>query len=257
MLIYQAQNSVGAEQFEAIFYENFSFVPHLHRHYELTFVLEGTLKTTVEGREETLDAGTAALILPDQIHAYRSLNHTRVWVSVFSGDRVGDVSRYLSGQTGARSAFTPDAATRAYALLPLMNDSLSEAGINARLDALCAAYVDEVPLIPQREGVSTSPGRKLLAYIALNYQEPITLETAAQALGYDRSYLSRSLHRLTGTGFRHLLNAARAEHAQRLIRAGEMTMTAIAMESGFQSLRTFNRALKAQRSRESADLEDN
>lgn len=249
MILYQHQNSVGVDFFESILYEDYCFVPHLHRRFELAWLMEGELTLTIDGRVYPMHAGDAALILPDQIHAYRSGGHSLVWVFVFSADLIPDAQALLSGHMPASCVFRPDDALRAYALPRLAGEQRSTPGVRARMAALCAECIEKGGLQPRPEQEAASPAYRLLQYTSLHFRENVTLQSAAAALGYDAAYLSRSFHRLTGMNFRRFLNACRVDYALRLIRTGGVSMTDAALESGFQSVRTFNRAFIEQTGR--------
>lgn len=242
MLIYQHMNSIGTNYFESILYENYCFVAHLHRRYEAAWLLEGELMLTVDGREHLLHAGDAALILPDQIHAYHSADHSLVWVFVFSSDLIPDANALLTGHTLSSCVFHPDRALTDYALPRLAGVQAASLGIRACLTALCADCIEGSSLLPRPEQETSSPAHRLLQYTSLHFRENVTLRSAAELLGYDASYLSRCFHRMTGMNFRQFLNACRIDYALSLIRSGSVSMTDAALESGFQSVRTFNRA---------------
>ena len=74
MFIHQASNSIGDEIYNAYLYRNAKWLPHLHKAYELTYVVSGTIKATVAGKEYFLQAGEYILISPYQIHAYDESN---------------------------------------------------------------------------------------------------------------------------------------------------------------------------------------
>lgn len=249
MIVYQNFNSVGADAFDSNLYTDFFFVPHLHRHFEIAFVAEGETVLTLDATPLTLQEGDAALILPDRIHGYHTPAHSRVWVSVFSSDLIPDAASLTAGRTLERCVFHPSDALRAYALPYLTDASASSPGVRARLAALCADCLENTFLLPAARQEELPPARRLLEYTSLHFREDITLRTAADALGYDAGYLSRCFHRMTGLNFRRFLNACRVEHARRLIRSGALSMTEAAMESGFQSVRTFNRAFLEQTGR--------
>ena len=248
-MLYQLQNSVGADRYEGILYDNFSFIPHLHRHYELAVPMEGEILLTAEGREELLSPGRAALILPNQIHAYRSASRSRVWISVFSGDLIPDADAQLTGRAGVSSAFDPEQTVLAYAFPRLLDGDLNRHALRARLAALCACYLETVPLTDRPADASESPAHRMLEYVHLHFREDVTLRGVAALLGYDPAYLSRCFHHLTRMNFRSLLNACRVDYARGLMRTGGLTLTQIALESGFQSVRTFNRAFREQTGR--------
>ena len=246
MITYQLQNSIGTGFYESIVYENFCFYPHLHRHYELVCLMEGEMNLLVEGQTCSLVPGDAALILPDQIHSYETPDISRAWVSVFSGDLIHDADALLTGHTLSGSLFHPDTETASYALPRLMSANSDSPGVRARLQALCAACLEQNALLPRLERETASLAHRLLEYTSLHFREEITLRSVAALLGYDPGYLSRCFHRLTRMNYRAFLNAYRVDHARRLIATGSYSMTEAALESGFQSVRTFNRAYREQ-----------
>lgn len=55
---------------------------HSHRHEQVTNIIEGKLKLTINGETEILGPGSVALIPPDAIHSGRAITHCRV-IDVF------------------------------------------------------------------------------------------------------------------------------------------------------------------------------
>jgi AraC-like DNA-binding protein len=84
-----------------------------------------------------------------------------------------------------------------------------------------------------------------LHYIETNYTKNISLNGVASYLGISENYLSRLFNQLTGQTFRTYLNNIRLGHAQKLLSSTEKSIIDIAFESGFNSLRTFNRVYKS------------
>jgi len=79
------------------------------------------------------------------------------------------------------------------------------------------------------------------------WREPeLTLAALARRLGTNESYLSRALNRDGGGGFPALLGRLRAEEVARRLAAGDPAdLLSIALESGFGSKASFNRAFRA------------
>ena len=74
----------------------------------------------------------------------------------------------------------------------------------------------------------------------------LNLSGLARRLGTNASYLSRALNQDGGPGFSELVNRLRAEEVARRIDAGEPgDLLTIALESGFGSKASFNRAFRA------------
>ena len=81
----------------------------------------------------------------------------------------------------------------------------------------------------------------MLSYIEAHYLEDITLRDMARTLGYSHEYVSRVFNRTLGISFKTLVNQYRTECAISLMRTSGDSLVSIAMASGFQSLRSFNR----------------
>lgn len=103
------------------------------------------------------------------------------------------------------------------------------------------------------------PGESALAWAALGqdwrarthaegwWREPdLTLADLARRLGTNTGYLSRAINDGLGVNFNEMINRMRAEDVADRIGAGDARpLTHIALESGFSSKATFNRAYRA------------
>lgn len=79
------------------------------------------------------------------------------------------------------------------------------------------------------------------------WREPeLTLADLARRLGTNTGYLSRAVNDGLGVNFNEMINRMRAEEVARRIDAGDVgPLTHIALEAGFSSKATFNRAFRA------------
>lgn len=80
-------------------------------------------------------------------------------------------------------------------------------------------------------------------YIDSFYMNQITLDTLSEAIGYSKYHISRLL---TGSGvsFSDLVNARRIKAAEIMLHDDSFSVTQAALNSGFTSITTFNRAFK-------------
>lgn len=244
MILYQQENSSRPEHIQIDLYTDFYYVPHLHRDLEFSLVLEGEMEVTVQGRTETARAGDLVLVLSNEVHAYHTRRHSRVLVCPFSGGFVHDFMREIEGKTGAQSVFSCDETLREYIkscyLKPDWPDKMT---LKATLYGICARYLQCVPLRPIR-GNHDELLHQLLSYVMENYRENITLKTAARAIGYDENYLSRYFHQAVGMNFRRFLNQYRIEYACHLLQNRAANIADVALQAGFQNIRSFNRAFQ-------------
>ena len=113
-MLYQSHNSVGSNYFNPIVYDDFCFLPHMHRHCEAVLVLDGEITVTVGTRTETARRGDGAIILGNQLHSFSTDTSSKVWVCVFSEDHAGSFFKAMSGKEGERSVFACPTEVMAY-----------------------------------------------------------------------------------------------------------------------------------------------
>ena len=85
---------------------------------------------------------------------------------------------------------------------------------------------------------------KVCAFIRENFREEINRDVITGIIGLNSSTLSRAFNRYTGKTLPDYTNEFRVEEAKRLLGETDMTVTRISINSGFDNLRTFNRAFK-------------
>ena len=87
---------------------------------------------------------------------------------------------------------------------------------------------------------------RIIKYLSEHYSEPLGLSGLSRALGVSQSHISHTLARRLHTDFRSCLNLMRLDRACDLLRTREDSVTEIAYECGFESVRTFNRVFQKQ-----------
>lgn len=244
-MLYQHQNSIGKNFFEYIQYENFYYVPHMHRHPELIHVKAGEVCVEAGEKAECVREGEYALILPNCIHSYSTPMHSVVDVCIFSQDYAASFFHELRGKKADRTRFRcRDSISR---LLEQELFITGEAPEYYLMKSLVYAVLNEY----YKEVVFTSLETKnelllqqIIRYVDDNYTENITLKGMAEALGYEPHYISRYFHSRIHMNFAKYVNWYRVNMATELLRNTELTVTEIAMKSGFQSIRNFNRVYR-------------
>ena len=82
-------------------------------------------------------------------------------------------------------------------------------------------------------------------YINQHYQENITLEETANISGFSKFHFTRVFKQYMNMTFYEYLNSKRMKRAQELLYSTDMSITEVAMNSGFSSLSAFNRTFKS------------
>ncbi len=66
----------------------------------------------------------------------------------------------------------------------------------------------------------------------------------ARLSGVSKDYFSRIFHSITGMNYTKWLNTVRLEKATELLTDPDLSLTEVAMHSGFQSISSFNRVFR-------------
>lgn len=243
MAFHQPHNSHS--NYNAAIYGDTVWEPHFHRNFELIHVLRGSVRCSVNGAETVLSAGESGLCLSYEIHSYRPLPDSRYWVGVFSADYAPAFAQQVQNRRGSGFRFQCRTETlsflQAYLLCAEMPPLLL---LKACLYAFCEEYLRAVTLTPQ-DPKQQAFLQAVHVFLLENHRRPVTLKDLADRLGYDYHYISRRFHKVFGMSFPAILNTYRLEHALELLARTDKSVTEIAFESGFQSVRAFNSSFRA------------
>lgn len=240
-VFYQFAHPAGPDYWRVETGENFSFPPHLHACFELLTVQAGEMTVTVDGREYPLSAGESLLLFPHQIHALDSEN-SRHTLCIFSPQLVHAFTKHTAGllPRNNRCDLPPDTATALQAA-----DSGSLIVKKGVLYTLCGRFDDTAEYTPRSQAGDTLL-HKIFAFVETAFAEDCSLGALAAATGYDYAYLSRTFRRLVGISFNTYVNHYRLSHACYLLKNTDKSVLQCALDSGFTTLRSFNRNFKEQ-----------
>lgn len=238
---YQQQNSMLSKHNEVIYYRNCLFDAHMHRDYELILLLKGSLEITAGGKSRVMEAPLCALMLKDQVHAIRSLHNTSAIIHVFSGDIVPAFNQAVSRKMSSTCIFTLPADTlRFYVNTMVQTRDYSDFSLKGLLYIVLSHYLAQTEFTSDQNRQETIIST-VFSYISRHYTEKITLEDVAAVCGYNAHYVSRVFASSIGINFKKVVNGYRLAHAMELIQETDLSMTEIALASGFGSVRSFNR----------------
>ena len=229
--------------------------PHIHQFSEIVFVKEGTLKATVDGREEVAQSGDMVFINAFRTHMLSASPDAEIWICIFSNDFINDFkSEGDVYYTGEHSVFTPSDIVRDFFVSRFVDSAESFLEYDVSLFRSCraaiyAVYEEYTRLVPNAASLQHTEKRSvitsMLKYIHRNFRNKISLVAMARDLGYNPEYLSHALSAVDGVNFRTLVNSFRVDYAKNLLVSTKRTIPDVAIESGFSSERSFHRAFKA------------
>ena len=223
---------------------------HFHGELEVLYVEDGEISATVETENRLLKKGDICIILPGRIHTLLQIG--RIKLSVIK--LYPSVSLY--GARMENCIFSEDSIH--YAPLKravdqiLCEDAERQIGYQLAVRTACdtlSLYVLRTLFRPLDASASQEKqafGIRFLEgandYLESNYKKDITLDTAAAAFGYSRSYFSRLFKAVCGMNFFDYLSIFRLKKSTALLQSSDLTIESVAISCGYSCLRSYNRA---------------
>lgn len=245
MIVHQQHNSLGNHNYNAFFYTDCEWFYHFHKNYELTYVLEGEVEMTLNGTQTLLKPGDFALVLPNEFHAYHTPDTSLVWIGVFSSDFVWEFAKITENKRAGHPVFSCEPEVKMFLEKYLIVANTPDTFIlKSALYAVCREFLKNAALYDVTNEKNFI--YDIISYVSNHFQSQITLSTIAEEFGYEYHYLSRQFHNHFHMNFKQFLNIYRADYARDQLLHTTDSITEVALSSGFQTIRTFNRVFMEQ-----------
>ena len=225
---------------------------HLHYRMEIVCVTAGELIMEVAGRTRIIQAGQGTLVLPFEPHSFCTEEHSSCFVIQFSPEFVDDFYTCIRNKLLVRAVcdLSPWTLAMCDRNLPEGNISAEEADkirYKAVLYPLCQEFWSKCGFEIAQEPVEKEIFTRALLHIGWNFRtEDVSLLAVAKILGVHPGYLSRVFHQCCGVHFTKYVNILRCYFAIRLLHEKpELSVSEVALEAGFGSVRSFNREFHA------------
>ena len=225
-------------------YQNDKAILGFHSHIELYFVDEGEMEMTVNGHHKTLKQDEMCVVLSFDAHSYQTPVHSRSRVLIIPTYLCTEFMEMIKDKR-AVSPFlcTADVVRQIRTLVGELNQcGDNEIKRQGYIYVILGLVLENIGLETVEEQLDTKLATRFLIYVNNHFREPINLKTAAASLGYNQSYLSRYFKTQFHIGFNQYLTTIRLKNALMLMHEKKHKLTYCALESGFNSLRTFYRA---------------
>lgn len=229
------------------------FPPHLHLDVELLYVKRGRFAVQAGDEEYRMEEGELLLLIPNTIHAYRTLTapeQTRYVLVIAQPACAGDYqNRLLTAHPVCPlvkgASLHPDVP---YALDALVNGGEKQESqdvLRLFFQLILARIFPVMDWENQEHVLPHSLASQVICYISQHYRENVSLETLAVRFGVSRYHLSRLFSRTIRSGFYAYLHSLRVNYAKGQLQNTSQDILTIAMDSGFENQQTFNRVFKA------------
>ena len=134
--------------------------------------------------------------------------------------------------------------SRLRTLLELMRTAMEEPDYPGALYLLLVLHYIEQECIAESSAVARPHNKtveRICAYLAANYRQKFSLSEVAARFYLSPYYLSRLFKRVTGQSIVDYINNRRIEAAQKLLETTELSISAVAEQTGFASAAHFRR----------------
>lgn len=249
------------ENYSFICYEvsvpSFKFLWHYHPEYELTYIIKGSGKRLVGDTYEEFTEGDFILIPPMMPHTWISENKSnencRALVIQFTQSFLEDLFQF-SELKSLNNLF--NYANRGLQFIDSANfllllQSMIEANEIERF-SLClqlfyklsiqkAKSIVSLQFNPMKGNENQKRINTVFKYVQTNFKEKISLKKAASLVHLSETAFCKFFKRTSGKTFSEYTNEIRIAYACQLLIETDETISAIAFQSGFDSLTYFNR----------------
>ena len=222
---------------------NVECVSHIHVTMEIVLVTEGTLHMTIRDKDYEIPAGFGTFIAPLEPHKFHSSQPNRCHVIMFSNALVNYFCEFMKTKSPTSHRFPISDASLALVdkILPHETNVVDCIGAEAVLAPICYDIFMGCEFETRKRLVDRTSYR-ILEYVNEHFRDELTLETVADALHLHPVTVSKIFTKQLGIGFCCYLHYLRCTHAAMLIKMQNLSLSEIAYESGFGSIRSFNRA---------------
>ncbi|OXM83899.1 helix-turn-helix transcriptional regulator [Paenibacillus rigui] len=224
------------------------FPAHMHRNIEILYVFSGVQYVEIDEITYEIHEGEAAIIFPDIVHCYIKkeedpaesiviLCNPRLFGGIFP-----DFENFQPLSPTISKANIHEEAV--YALRHIKKKD--EFAVKLGWTYVIMSHLLRQLELKQRQRIPVQDmSKKMMEYLANNFTEPITLDSLAAEFCMSKYYISHIFSDKIKINLRNYLGMLRAEHAAKLIRTTDASLSTISSHAGFDSQRTFNRVFHA------------
>lgn len=239
-MFYQIAHLGTSDYFRKECGENFTYPPHLHQSFELIIVTSGKMSVTVDENEYEIGEGEAVLIFPNQTHSMTSSKSTHT-LFIFSPQFIQAFWTEKKGLVPENNKMLLDRyMTEKLTGLSAENSKFE---IKGALYSVAAEF-DKGAVYKKTHADKETLLAKIFSYVERNFRRDCSLSALTASVGYNAEYVSRYFKKKTTISYNQYLNVCRLNHAAHMLRNTDETTLSCALESGYTSLRTFNRNFK-------------
>ncbi len=229
--------------------EILDFPLHMHTYIEFLYLKKGKIVLNYPSRSYELNAGDFAVIFPYTIHGYTTLSkskETDYFLAVCKSELMSDFAttineKHPSDPIVKKENLHADIPDLMKELTTLNGKNEEISLIKAIVNLIFIRSIKQLDLRSNTGAFNQDTLVKAVTYINRHFSENVTLKAVANEVGISEFSLSRLFSTSVGVSFVKYLNLLRLNYAENLLLFSDKSISEIALESGFGTIRTFNR----------------
>ena len=234
------------------------FPLHLHHEIELLYCIEGSVKVRNNGQIYTLSQGEFIIIQSMVAHETIANGHgTNLLIELSPVFLRKDFKKLSEANFYPGTYSLNNSDDYAKLLKPLFDEICAEHTnpsaatdliISGDIYKICACLIRDIPKSDTKkssQSAAFSAIKNILEMVYYHYNEPISIEYAANICGYGKSNFCKIFSKTVGESFHSYLNNFRISQSEILLTETKMSIEEISSAVGFSDAKTFCRVFKS------------
>ena len=221
-------------------------VTHWHDFIELEYIIKGSGKNVIDGKEYEIKKNTFFFCSPVNFH-YLDYDADTILINITLSENICDPG-ILYSLTSAKNenaiVFSEADSVFVKNLIFELAAAVEEQDKDYYSVLINALLMKTVKNLTTKSVLSINYVQSAMLYVLNNFRKNITLSDVADHVGLSPSYLSNLFSKDTGVTFKDYLNTMRFEHAKNLLLYSKLNISEICAESGFEDYANFLRGFK-------------
>lgn len=242
----QANFNIDRERNNRLFYKEYKndkCIFQFHSQIELYFVDEGEMEFVVNNHRRTLQSGEMSVALSYDSHAYRTPVYSRSSVFIIP---IYMCESFIQATKNKKATYPfildKDIVKKIKEYInELRLEDINEIKKIGYIHLILGIIIDNIFFENSESVIDTALSSRLLFYINESFNQDLSLDILSAELGLHKTYISKYFKECFNVGFNQYLTSIRLKNALILMNDGKHSITDCAMESGFNSMRTFYR----------------
>lgn len=231
---------------------------HFHQNIEIIYILEGCAEIQIESERYVLNKGDFLLVNANKRHSVKELEEELLLASFFINFTM--LSEFLGTNQLLFWCNSGADKNEAYAQLKRVLDKILNRFYDKENEGalyLNSIYYEALYLLTSYFRITAGDSRlkafdnpnnsrifEIQNYVQANYQKQISLNDLAKKLYLSNAYLSKYIKKHFGLSFLEYVNNIRLFHAVDELLYTEKKITRIALDNGFPTSGSFNKAFR-------------